>query len=88
MKKLQKELLRKYKEIAAKHNCTLKEVTDVEMSIWRMVSEKMAEGDREDFSTFHNIYLAGLGTFYASEGLHKFVTMNRKKKELRDVEST
>lgn len=36
----------------------------------------MSEGDKEDFDSFHNIYIVGLGTFYASEGMWKH--LNKK----------
>lgn len=78
MRVLQKEIKQKYKEIARKHNLELKDIQDVESSIWKMVIEKISEGNKDDFSSFHNIYIAGLGTFVASEG--KWKHMNKKIK--------
>jgi hypothetical protein len=45
--------------------------------IWKLlgqfIKENMKKGDIEDFSTFKNIYIRGLGTFYTnSRILHGF----------------
>lgn len=84
MRPIQKELTKRYREIANKHGVDLKDILEVETSIWKMVAEKMGEGDKDEFSTFHNIYLSGLGTFVASEGLHRYVTASYKKKNNND----
>lgn len=81
MKVIQKEVLKRYQEIAEKHNVTIEELMEVESSMWKMVTTKMSEGDRNDFSSFHNIYIAGLGTFYASEP--KWRHINKLKKDER-----
>ena len=73
MRVVQKEVLRKFKEIAEKHNVPVQTVIDVESSIWKMVSTKISEGDRTNPESFHNIYLRFLGTFRFNKGTYYYI---------------
>ena len=91
MRKLQKDVLRRFRDIANKHDIELEDIISIESSIWKMVALKMSEGEKDDFSSFHNIYIAGLGTFHASAGLHKYLNLSvskRKNKESKNDKST
>ena len=79
MRILQKEVLKRFKEISQKLNVPLQDVIDVESSIWKLVKEKIAEGKRGDIDTFRNIYIKNLGTFYANKGKFKYVNKNVNK---------
>lgn len=76
MRIIQKEILRKWKEIAEKNNVSLRTVRDVESSIFQMIKEEISKGNREDFDSFKNIYIKNLGTFYASK--NKWIKINKK----------
>lgn len=76
MRIIQKEILRKWKEIAEKYNVPIKTVRDIESSIFQMIKEEIGKGNREDFDSFKNIYIKNLGTFYASK--NKWIKINRK----------
>lgn len=76
MRIIQKEVLRKWKEIAEKYNVSLKTVKDIEYSIFQMVKEEMGKGVKEDLDSFKNIYIKNLGTFYVSK--NKWSKINRK----------
>lgn len=78
MRIVQKEVLKKFREIAKKHNIPLQTVIDIESSIWKYVSKEMSEGVTPDFDTFRNIYIRNLGTFYANRGKYNNVNRNRK----------
>lgn len=69
-------MLRKWEEIAQKHNVPLQTVKDVETSIWKFVREEMEKGIKGQFDTFRNIYLRHLGTFYAHKG--KFTNIEKR----------
>ena len=81
MRLIQKRVLKRFKEIAEKHNVEIEDIVSIESTIWKMVADKMSEGKYEDFDSFHNIYLAGLGTFHISKGKWKYTNIKRKKKE-------
>ena len=67
MRTIQKEVLKRWKEIAEKYNVPLKTIRDIESSIFQMVKEEMGKGDKESYESFKNIYIRNLGTFYASK---------------------
>lgn len=77
MRIVQKEVLRKFREIAQKHNVPVQTVIDVEGSMWKMVKEKISEGDRNNTESFHNIYLRFLGTFKFHRSMYDY--MNKFK---------
>lgn len=79
MRIIQKEILRKWKEIAEKNNVSLRTVRDIESSIFQMIKEEISKGNREDFDSFKNIYIKNLGTFYASK--NKWIKINKKNNE-------
>ena len=79
MRIIQKEILRKWKEIAEKHNVPLKTVRDIEASIFQMIKEEMAKGVRGDMDSFKNIYIKNLGTFQISKV--KWRNLNKKRDE-------
>jgi len=79
MRIVQKEVLKKYKELALKHNVPVQTIIDIESSIWKYVGKEMSSGIKEDFNTFKNIYLKNLGTFYAHKGKH--TNMNKHNKD-------
>lgn len=79
MRLIQKELQKRIKELADKYDLEVADVMAVESAIWKTVANKMAEGNRHDYNTFHNIFLKGLGTFYASIGM--YYKVNGIKKE-------
>ena len=76
MRIIQKEILRKWKQIAEKYNVPIKTVRDIESSIFQMIKEEIGKGNREDFNSFKNIYIKNLGTFYASK--NKWTKINKK----------
>ena len=78
MRIIQKEVLKRWKEIAEKYNVPLKTVKDIEASIFQMVKEEMAKGNKDSFDSFKNIYIRNLGTFYASKV--KWSRINKKSK--------
>jgi hypothetical protein len=73
MRVIQKEILRKWKEIAEKHNVSLDVVKNVETTIWDFVKERMGRGEKGKIETFDNIYLRYLGTFYVHKGKFKYM---------------
>lgn len=77
MRAIQKEVLRRWRKIAEEHNVPLQTVKNIEASIFKMVKEEMAKGNKEDFSSFKNIYIKNLGTFYTSKV--KWRNLNKKK---------
>lgn len=79
MRIVQKEVLRKFREIAQKHNVPVQTVIDVESSIWKMVKEKISEGDRNNPESFHNIYLRFLGTFKFHRSMYDYMNKFKTK---------
>ena len=79
MRTIQKSLLKRFKEIAQKHNVPLETVISIEGSIWKYVSQEMSSGVRGVADTFKNIYIRHLGTFYMHKG--KFYNMNKHLKK-------
>jgi len=67
MRIVQKEVLRKWEEIAKKYNVSVQVVKDVESSIWKYVKQEMSKGIKEDYSSYKHIYLRFLGTFFVNK---------------------
>lgn len=80
MRIIQKELLKRWTKIAEKHNVPLQTVKDIESSIWKYVKREMSSGVKDDYSTFKNIYLKNLGTFFISERKFNAIMKHKKKK--------
>lgn len=77
--KIQKELLKKLKQIAQNHNLPEETIIEIYSSIWKCVRDKIESGNKDDLESFNNIYIRHLGTFYAHEG--KFNGIQKRKKE-------
>jgi len=75
MRIIQRELLRKWEEIANKYEVSPEVVRNIETSIWRFVRNEMSKGVKGKLDTFKTIYLRYLGTFYVHKG--KFKHMNK-----------
>lgn len=67
MKRRQRILEDKFKEIAQTHGVDVRTVTEVEDSMWRMVKELINQTDNEN-EIGSNIYLRFLGTVFVPPG--------------------
>jgi len=67
MRIIQKELLKKWVQIAEKHKVPLQTVKDIESSIWKYVKKEISSGVKGKYDTFKNIYLKNLGTFFVTD---------------------
>ena len=65
---IQKETRNLIKELAKKYNLTFEETREIVYSQFKYVREELAKGERGgEISTFKNIILKYLGTFYTKE---------------------
>jgi len=78
MRVIQKQVLRKWQEIAAKYNVSIDDIREVETSIWNYVKSEMAKGIKGQYNTFKNIYLRYFGTFYVRSDRFDYINKKRK----------
>ena len=80
MRVIQKEVLKRWREIAEKHKLPLQTVKNVEASIWVMVKEEMTKGNIKDIDSYKNIFIRYLGTFHVSKGKYKHIKIRKDEK--------
>ena len=78
MRLTQKELRKKFKNIAQKYNVPEQTVLDIESSVWKYVRQEISKGIKGDFSTFKNIFIRYFGTFYANKSIYNAIEKRNK----------
>ena len=84
MRVRQKLLERKFKELANKHDVSIKTIADIEDSIWRFVKERinLTNNITEESS---NIYLRFLGTIFVAPNRMKRIKENIRRNDTKGV---
>lgn len=81
---IQKETRNLIKELASEFNLSFEESKDIVFSQFKYVREELAKGDKGgDITTFKNIILKYLGTFYTKESRLKRIVEAKQKKDER-----
>ena len=92
MKRRQRVLEYKIKELAAKHNVPIRTIMEVEDSMWKMIKQLINETNNETEES-SNIYLRFLGTIFVAPGKirrikerikEKFAEAGKKSKEKKN----